>query len=263
MKPIIYKGKHAEICRELATGHKEEALQLIYAFFRSEENTDSYSISLLTTVRELLDEGDSDEIYRIRIRMRGNGDRVLLNLAQFVSAFEMGGFTDIAETLAEKCFSELPRLSRSMQEFADEEGLSPATEMAGMRIREAIRILRMYAESYSMEEEIDKCDELGLDMSRVFLFTHANIMSEDLMKAAKLALRKKDELKCTKLCNEIVREYGDVVDAISNASEFSRENYETLVGVRFAFEQLHKMLPDHPYGDEVKKIEQIMDETKV
>ncbi|MBO4350763.1 MAG: hypothetical protein J6A01_07465 [Proteobacteria bacterium] len=261
MKPITYKGKHAEICREIATGHKDEALQLIYAFFRSEENTDSYSVSLLTTIRELLDEGDSDELYRIRIRMRGNGDRVLLNLAQFVSAFEMGDFTEIAETLAEKCFSELPRLSRSMQDFADEEGLSSATEMAGMRIREAVRILKMYAETYNMSDEIDRCDDIGLEMSRVFLFTHANIMSEDLMKAAKSAMRNNDELKCIKLCNEIVREYGDVADRIANASEFSREDYETIVGVRYAYEQLHKMLPEHPYGDEIKKIEQIMDET--
>ena len=259
MKPITYKGKHAEICREIATGHKEEALQLIYSFFRSEENTDSYSVSLLTTIRELLDDGDSDELYRIRIRMRGNGDRVLLNLAQFVSAFEMGNFSENAETLAEKCFSELPRLSRSMQEFADEEGLSAATEMAGMRIREAVRILRMYAESHDMSDEMDRCDDLGLVMSRVFLFTHANIMSEDLMKAAQLARRNRDDLKCIKLCNEIVREYGSVVDTIAAATEFSRENYETLVGVRYAYEQLNKLLEDHPYADEIRRIAQILD----
>ena len=76
-----------------------------------------------------------------------------------------------------------------------------------------------------------------------------------------MAVRHKDDLKCIKLCNEIVREYGSVVDRIANASEFNREDYETIVGVRYAYERLNQMLPDHPYGDEIGKIAQMLDGT--
>ncbi len=258
MKSITCKGKHAELCRAIADGRRDEAMQLIYAFFRSEENTDSYSVSLLTVIRELLEDGDSDEMYRMRVRMRSNGDRVLINLAQFVWAFETGGLEDAAETLAGKCLSELPKLCRSMNDFAQEEGMSAATEMAGRRIREAVRILRMYFESVDNDDAVDTCDEVNLDMTRVFLFTHENMMSEDLMIAAKCADRRGNSLIRDRLCREIMREYGSVIEKIQSSAEFNREWYETLEGVKYACEILDESEPDHPYSTQLKAIEQIL-----
>ncbi len=260
MKSITYKGKHAELCKAIADRRKDEAMELIYAFFRSEENTDSYSVSVLTTIRELVETGDSDELYRARIRMRSNGDRVFINHAQFVHALYMGGFDEAAETLGGKCLSELPKLCRSMQEFADEEGLSQASEMAGRRIREAVRILRMYFEEQKDKKAINTCDEINLDMTRVFLFSQANMMSEDMMKAAKCADRRGDTLKRDRLCREIVREYGNVVETLTTATEFSRENYETLEGVKYAYETLHESEPDHPYEDKLTAISKLLQE---
>ena len=51
LKKVSYKGKHAEICRLISERKCEDALRILYAFFRSEDNTDSYSIELLTIVR--------------------------------------------------------------------------------------------------------------------------------------------------------------------------------------------------------------------
>ncbi len=213
MKAITCKGKHAEICREISTRHRDDAMQLIYAFFRSEENTDSYSIQLLTILRELLEDGDSDELYRLRIRMRSNGDRVLINLAQFIWALDAGKYDEAAETLAEKCLADMPKLSRSMQDFVDEEGLSPASDMAGQRIREAVKIIRDYFDSQDNEEAVNRLDDLNLEMSRIFLFTHEELIAEDMKKAALSAQRQGDDLKCYRICREIVRSYDPVLTA--------------------------------------------------
>ena len=260
MKAITCKGKHADLCRAIADGNREDALQLIYAFFRSEDNTDSYSISLLTMVRELLEEGDSDELYRIRIRMRSSGDRVFINMAQFVWAFETGGYDVAAETLAEKCLSEMPKFRRSMQEFLDEEGLSKATEMAGLRIREAARILRLYFSSRKDGESCEKIDEVNLEMTRIFLFTNAVAMSEDLMKAAKCANHKGDTMIRDRYCREIFQSYGDVIERIERATEFSREDYEILPSVRYACETLaaSESASDAPYADMVSRMDHIL-----
>ncbi|MBQ9242603.1 MAG: hypothetical protein IJ165_05180 [Proteobacteria bacterium] len=236
MKAITCKGKHAEICRAFADGRRDEAMSLIYGFFRSEENTDSYSVQLLTVIRELAEDGDSEEMYRMRIRMRSSGDKVLINLAQFVWAFETGGFHDAAEALADKCIAELPKLHRSMQDFADEEGLSPATEMAGMRIREAVRILRLYYETQSDEGAMDKCDTLTLDLSRVFLFMRENVMSADMMRAARCADRNGDGDTRDKLCRDVVNAYGAILDRPAGA--LSPDDRETLECVRDALETL-------------------------
>lgn len=251
MRPIVYKGKHAELCSAISKRRKDEAMELIYAFFRSEDNTDSYSISVLTTVRELLESGDSDELYRMRIRMRSSGDRVLINFAQLVHAFSLGGYEDAAETLSGKCLSDMPKLSRSMQDYSDEEGLSPATEMAGKRIHEAVRILRMYFDEIGDKKAINRLDDLNLEMSRVFLFNEANTMSGDMMRAALSAERQNDLIKRDRLCREIVRDYGDVVERLLGSTEFSREDYETAEGVKYAYETLHESEPDHPYTEKI------------
>ncbi|MBR4986846.1 MAG: hypothetical protein IKY83_14025 [Proteobacteria bacterium] len=254
MKAITCKGKHAEICRAFADGRRDEAMSLIYGFFRSEENTDSYSVQLLTVIRELAEDGDSEEMYRMRIRMRASGDRVLINLAQFVWAFETGGMTDAAETLAGKCLSELPKLHRSMQDFAEEEGLSTATEMAGLRIREAVRILRLYFEAYSDEDAMDKCDMLSLDMTRVFLFMRGNIMSTDMMQAARCAEKLGDTSKRDDLCRELVESYGPIVERAAGA--FSSEDRETLGNVRDA---LSMLVPDHSeFADRLTSAEKLI-----
>lgn len=262
MQAILCKGKHAELCRLIADGRRDDAMRYIYAFFRSEDNTDSYSVSLLTMIRELMEDGDSDELYRMRIRMRSSGDRVLINMAQFVWALETGGMEDAAETLAGKCLSDMPKLARSMQEFADEEGISPASEMAGMRIREAVRILRMYFDSVDMADAVDKLDDVNLDMTRIFLFTKGHMMSEDLMKAAKCAARHGDMTRRNKLCREIVREYGYIVDTLLNAADFVRESYEMLDGVKYAYETLNDVEPDTPYTERISAIHGILNENK-
>ena len=262
MRAIVYKGKHSELCSAISNRRKDEALELIYAFFRSEDNTDSYSISVLTVVRELLESGDSDELYRMRIRMRSSGDRVLINFAQLVHAFAMGGFDDAAETLAGKCLSDMPKLSRSMQDYSDEEGLSPATEMAGKRIHEAVRILRMYFDSVEDEKAIDKLDDLNLEMSRVFLFTEPGIMSGDMKLAALSAQRQNDLVKRDRLCREIVRDYGDVVERLTGNVDFSREDYEIAEGVKYAYETLHDSEPDHPYEDKVAALSRLFSTDK-
>ena len=258
MKAITCKGKHAELCQAIAAGHKEDALQMIYAFFRSEDNTDSYSISLLTMVRELLEEGDSDELYRMRIRMRSSGDRVFINMAQFVWALETGGYRNAAETLAGKCLSEMSKLKRSMQEFLDEEGLSKATEMAGLRIREAARILRLYFSAAKDGEACDKIDEINLEMTRVFLFANKSAMAEDLMKAAKCANRNDNSMIRDRYCRELIQSYADVVDRIERATEFSREDYEILPAVKYACETLADT--DDAQPKLLKRIEQILED---
>ena len=240
MQDMVYKGKHAELCYAIAAGKRDEAMGFIYAFFRSEDNTDSYSIPLLTTVRELMEDQDSDEMYRMRIRMRSNGDRVLINLAQFLTAFEANGQDEIAETLADKCLAELPKLARSMQEYADEEGLSSSTQLAGQRIREAVRLLVLYYERNGSMPEMERAILLKLETSKVFLTSLSNIISEDLMQAAQAADRRGDEAACHKLCREILREYGDTIDRVEADSGFSREDLETLVAVRYAYENLSK-----------------------
>jgi len=258
----FYKGKHADLCRFIADSSKEEALQLIYSFFRSEENNDSYSIQLLTIVRELLDEGDSDAIYQLRIRMRSSGDRVLINLAQFLTAFDEGEFEDPAETIAGKCLAELPKLARSMQEFADEEGLSPMTHMAGLRIREACKLIMNYYKRERDMDAYDKCVEQNLVMTRIFLFDEPQCMTEDLMMAAKVAERRKDTNKQVRLCRDIAENYGDKLNELKNTNDFSRELLEIATTLKYAFDVLHANLPDAPYAQEIADLEAIFDEDK-
>ena len=256
----IYKGKHAELCKLIADSSKEDALQSIYSFFRSEDNNDSYSIQLLTIVRELLDDNDSDTIYQLRIRMRSNGDRVLINMAQFMTAFDEGGYEDAAETIAGKCLSELPKLARSMQEFVDEEGISPLTHMAGLRIREAVKLISAYYKRLRDMDAYDKCVEQSLGMTRIFLHDMPQCILEDMMNAAKSAQRRKDDLKLMRLCRDMVENYADKLDELKATSDFSRELLECATSLRFAYETLHNNDPDAPYAQELADLDAIFND---
>ncbi|MBQ1265913.1 MAG: hypothetical protein IIY06_03990 [Proteobacteria bacterium] len=250
-----YKGKHAELCRAIASAKRDEALEIIYAFFRSEENTDSYSISLLTIVRELIEDSDSDALYQLRIRMRNQGDRVLINMAQFVMAFEEGEFEDAAETLAGKCVAELPKLARSMQEYADEEGLSPATQMAGLRIREAVRLLMDYFKSHHDTKALEKCMDANLEMTRAFLFEYAHYMTADMLMIAKAAEKRHDEARQIKMCRELVSGYADKLDVLKKTSQPDHELLECIAALKYAYEKLNTIDPDTPYSEELATIQ--------
>ncbi len=204
-----YKGKHAELCRALGSGAFDEAFRLIYSFFRSEENTDSYSIQALTVVRELLEDGDSEELGRVRIRMRASGDKMLLTLVQFILALKSGGREDCAEILAEKCFGELSRFAGSMQEYADEEGLSKATEMAGRRIREAMKLLSWYFEDLGETESFRACEVLNLRMTRIFLFEDRGLLAGDMRRAAEAEILGGSDVRGRSLCEEIIEAFGE------------------------------------------------------
>jgi len=262
MSKTVFMGKHAELCRAISAGHRDDAMKQIYAFFRSEDNTDSYSISLLTIVRELLEEGDSDEMYRLRIRMRSSGDRVLINLAQFVLAFEEGGEDEISETLAGKCLSELPKLSRSMQEVADEDGVSDSMRLAGRRIREAVRMLAGHFERQGTLDAYDRCLETGLEMTRIFLYDQANFVSEDLMRLARSSERRGNTAKRNKLCREIVREYAGALERLEGGTSFSREDYETLEALSYAYNVLEGVESPEEYHVALSRIQKILSPDK-
>lgn len=216
---VEYKGKHAELCRALDDHRLNDAMDLIYAFFRSEDNTDSYSIPALTSLRELIEDGDSAELERIRIRMRSHGDKMLLTLAQFLCALHNGGFSDGAEILAEKLEGELSRMTRSMQEFADEEGLSQATLMAGLRIREAMKLLRNYFRETQNEDSEHHCIEQNLEMTRIFLFSKLDILSTDMMSAAQSAECYGDVEKSIRLCHDMIESFSEKVDDATRSPE--------------------------------------------
>ena len=252
---IEYKGKHAELCRAIASGKREDALEIIYAFFRSEDNTDSYSIPLLTMIREMIEENDSDALYQLRIRMRNQGDRVLINMAQFVMAFETGEFEEAAYTLAGKCVAEFPKLARSMQEYADEEGLSPATHMAGLRIREAVKILMAYFKSRRDLKSYYKCVDANLDLTRAFLFEHADFMTSDMLQIAKAAEHRNDEARQIKMCREIVSGYADKLDELKNTPHPDPTLLTCIEALKYAYEKLNTIDPDSPYTQELALIQ--------
>ena len=260
LKKVSYKGKHAEMCRLISEGKSEDALRILYAFFKSEENTDSYSIELLTIVRELL-EGSSEALDRIRIRMKRSGDKVMMNIAQFMHAFAMGGYADAAESLSDKCFSELPRLVKSMHEYAEEEGLSPASEMAGLRIHEAVRIWELYLNSVDEDKsaEIDELVSKNLEMSRIFLNAKDNILSVDMMRQAKRLAKSGKKQDALALYTDIVRQYGHVVDDIEGADDFKREWYEMLDAVSVAYRALSEA-GQGDYSEIIRRIDDILSE---
>lgn len=252
---IEYKGKHAELCRSIAAGKRDDALSLIYAFFRSEENNDSYSISLLTMVREMLDDGDSDALYQLRIRMRNQGDRVLLHMAQFVIAFDEGGWEDAAQTIAEKCVSELPKLARSMQEYADEEGLTHTTHMAGLRIREAVKLLVTYFKNQGDNPSCDKCLEACLEMTRTFLFERADLMTADMLAIAQSAERRHDAESQLRMCREIISGYADKLHELKQDSQPDDVLVTCMTALKYAYEKLNAVDPDATYSEAIARIQ--------
>ena len=143
-----------------------------------------------------------------------------------------------------------------MHDFADEEGLSQATEMAGRRIREAIRILHAHYAGRGDVKAMDTCDEINLEMTRIYLFMYPNLMSEDMMRVAQSAERRGDTVGRDDICREIVRAYGTAVDDVANATEFSREHYETLAGLEYAYRMLSKTEPC--YLSEVGRISKLL-----
>lgn len=213
MEYFEYKGKHAELCRALDEHKTNEALTHIYAFFRSEDNTDSYSIPALTAVRELLEDEESAELSRIRIRMRANGDKMLLTLAQFMWAFHRGGYAECAEELADKLYRELEKLTRSIKEYIEEEGTSRSMEIAGVRSREATDLLSKYYLSREDFTKILHCSEKRLEMTRFLMPTNRPLIASSMLETA----RSYDEVgrreACAEMCREILENYGSGLNA--------------------------------------------------
>lgn len=259
MLKIRYLGKHSEICRLISEGKTEEALAQLYGFFRSEENTDSYSVELLTILRELLEDDESESIARLKIRMERSADRVMMNLAQFIHALAAGGLQKQAQILSEKCFGELAMLKRSMERYRDEVGVNASTEMAGQRIREAVRIWRIFVYESGDDDRLNEIDDANLEMVRIFLGQKPNEMSNAMMIAAKCAARRGDTQRQVALCRDIADAYGDVIEKIEHSTEFSRENFETLDGVRYAYEVLDAADGKHSYAGELAAIKHILD----
>lgn len=254
---VIYKGKHAELCKAIASGNKDEAMRLIYAFFRSEDNTDSYSIPALTVVRELLEDGDSEELSRVRIRMRSSGDKMMLTLVQFVLALFEGHYADEAEILSEKVYKELPYMIRSMQAFADEEGFSQATLMAGLRIRESMRLLTSYFEAEDEMAQADQCVLSNLDMTRIFLFMRQDVMSEDMILAAHVFERQNKSKEAQRLCEEIISEYGNLLEC-DDLSALDELALMTLSNVSKAMTLLNDRDEAKPYSAQLLELEKRM-----
>lgn len=254
---VVYKGKHAELCKAIASGRQDDAMRLIYAFFRSEDNTDSYSIPALTVVRELLEDGDSEELSRVRIRMRSNGDKMMLTLVQFVWALFEGRYADAADILSEKVYKELPYMIRSMQAFAEEEGLSQATLMAGLRIRESMRLLASYFEAEDEMAQADQCVMSNLDMTRIFLFMRHDIMSEDMILASHVFERQNKPEAAQRLCEEIVSEYGNLLEC-DDLSALDEPSLMTLSHVGKAMAMLNAREEAKPYSDQLLKLEKLL-----
>ena len=254
---VIYKGKHAELCKAIASGRQDDAMRLIYAFFRSEDNTDSYSIPALTVVRELLEDGDSEELSRVRIRMRGNGDKMMLTLVQFICALSEGHYTDSADILSEKVYRELPYMIRSMQAFAEEEGLSQATLMAGLRIRESMRLLTSYFKAEDEMSQADQCVLSNLEMTRIFLFMRQDIMSEDMVEASHVFERQNKMDAAQRLWDEIISEYGSLLDC-EDLSALDEQALMTLSNVGKAMTLIDARDDAHPYSVQLSKLEKLM-----
>ena len=260
MEQITFKGRHAEICRTLASGNREGTLNQIYAYFRTGENSDTYSIQILTILRELIDDGESDELGRLRIRIRGCGDRILINLVQFVYALDEGNHHAEAKILADKCLEELPRLCRSMEDFCKEEEITKVYEMAGLRIRESIRLLREYYALYENEEAQEQCVTLSLVMTRLFLFAHDECFSADMLCMALMHKRRGEQTACENMCRELISRYGHVLSEIENSAEFNREKYEIVDCLKTAYCELDIAGPDHSYREELARIERLFSE---
>ena len=259
MDTIVCKGKHADLCRTLSEGDREGALEQIYSYFRMQEHSDTYSIQLLTILRELLQDGESEELGRLRIRIRACGDRVLINLAQFVWALETGGRSPEAAVLADKCVADLPRLARSARDLAEEEGVSPVYEMAGRRIREAVRILRDFFASRGDAASCAVCDHECLEVTRTLLGAHAECMAEDMLREAKGLRERGDAAGCEALCAEVVSRYRGV--AHEDDGNFSRERYETLDCLLGCYRILHSIHPEQ-YSAEIAELSALFDGSK-
>lgn len=251
----IFKGKHAEICNLLAEGKIENALQRLYAFFRSEDNTDSYSIELLTILRELLEDGDSTALGRMRIRMKSSGDKVMINLAQFMMALYDSGKKAEAEQISEKCLAEMPRFIRSIKDYVDEEGMSQTCVMAGMRIHEALRMWQSILPK--ADERREALILSSFEITHLLLSVKPNLVSLDKVEVAKLAATKGDKEKQLSLCRELVHAYGSIVDRVAASDVFNREDYETVDSLKYAYRVLNESEPNADYAEKLAKIEKV------
>ena len=217
MKYFEYKGKHAELCHALEAHKTDDALSHIYAFFRSEENTDSYSIPALTAARELLEDGESQELERIRIRMRANGDKMFITLAQFMWAAHLGGYKDFAAAIAEKLDSELERFVRSIKEYVDEEGAPGVLDSSGFRCNEAIRMMTMYYLDQDDFNTILHCSVENLEMTRLLMPNRPNFIASHLLDAARSYRTVGQTEKCMELCKELLDTYD--VDGVDDSDD--------------------------------------------
>ncbi|MFA5625392.1 MAG: hypothetical protein WC966_10130 [Bradymonadales bacterium] len=242
----FFRGKHAELCIAIAEARNDEAFSLIYGFFRSEDNTDSYSIQLLTIVRELLEGEDSDELYKLRIRFRSNGDKVLINMVQFLYAFDWNGsMFNAAEILSEKLEAEIPKLARSMQIYVNEEGIAPMAQLQGLRIREAIRLFGKYFADHDDEDRAFEVYTQNLDVSRILLFNHPNTISDDLLVLAKESAKRGLALEEQQYLREIVENYDENIDiARSQKPDIEKELLEVVQNLKEAYTRLEEIEHD-------------------
>lgn len=259
----FFRGKHAELCVAIAEGRRDDAFSMIYSFFRSEDNTDSYSIQLLTMVRELLEGGDADELYQLRVRLRSNGDKVLINLVQFLYAFDANHEMAAAvENLSEKIIAELPKLARSMQLFADEDGLSPVAQMQGLRIREAVSLLEQFLAEHADEEKAYEIGEQKLEMTRILLFNYANIVTADLLGLAQGAAKRGLPDEEHQYLREIVENYDASIDmARSQKKDLDKELLETLNNLAQAYTRLDEIEHEAFNISRLQDIAEILDPT--
>ena len=96
-----------------------------------------------------------------------------------------------------------------MQEYADEEGLSKATEMAGRRIREAMKLLSWYFEDLGETESFRACEVLNLRMTRIFLFEDRGLLAGDMRRAAEAEILGGSDVRGRSLCEEIIEAFGE------------------------------------------------------
>ena len=240
----FFRGRHADLCDAIAAGTGDSGLHYIYRYFRGTDHNDTYSIEILTIVRELLEDDDSQTLSRLRLRMRKSGDKVLINLVQFMYAFGWSEYhKEAAVLILDKIRSEMPAFVKSVRNFIEEEA-PQGIEMAGLRIRDSLSLLVLYCLEHDLAENVPSILSQNLELTRLMLSGYSNFVTEDMMKVASDAWKRGEKSEALPLLRSMVGDYGDVSEMLENQSEISKEIRETCENLLKAYELLDEIEHD-------------------
>lgn len=249
----FFKGRHAELCELLASGSESMALNYIYSFFRGTDHNDTYSIELLTIMREILEDGESPALSRFHLRIRKSADKVLMNVMQFVYALGWCGKVDESLLWIEKIREEfVPFITSVRNYFAEEE--TKGIEMAGLRIREAFNMLALYCKEHSLVLQSTSFYKTNLELTQLFLPKYSHCISEDMLKVAKDAHCRGDLEETLSILHQLIDKYGYITNDGYLANPLSKEVKETVKNLIKAYEVLDNLEHDPKYEASIREL---------